>query len=119
MSERPKVLVVGAGPTGLTMAHQLARDGMECRVIDKAPHRAMESRAVATHSRTLETFELMRTLGDFLAEGQRITSLRIDGDRRAIAHIDRRRRLALWSVLRARDRPLRRADDRSATPPYR
>jgi 2-polyprenyl-6-methoxyphenol hydroxylase-like FAD-dependent oxidoreductase len=69
------------------MAHELARDGIECRVIDKAPHRAIESRAIAIHSRTLDTFELMRTLGDFLAEGQRITSLRIDGGRRAIAHI--------------------------------
>jgi 2-polyprenyl-6-methoxyphenol hydroxylase-like FAD-dependent oxidoreductase len=38
MSERSKVLIVGAGPTGLTMAHELARDGIQCRVIDKAPH---------------------------------------------------------------------------------
>ena len=87
MSERPKVLIVGAGPTGLTMAHDLARDGIDCRVIDKAQHRAMESRAIAIHSRTLETFELMKVVDDFLAEGQRITSVRIYGDRRPIAHI--------------------------------
>src|SRR2546421_5980749 len=59
MSERPKALIVGAGPTGLVMAHELARDGIQCRLIDKAPHRAMESRAIAIHSRTVETFEMM------------------------------------------------------------
>ena len=59
MRERPKALIVGAGPTGLVMAHELARDGIQCRLIDKAPHRAMESRAIAIHSRTVETFELM------------------------------------------------------------
>ena len=53
MTERTKVLIVGAGPTGLVMAHELARDGIECRLIDKAPHRAMESRAIAIHSRTM------------------------------------------------------------------
>ena len=87
MSERSKVLIAGAGPTGLVMAHELARDGIDCRVIDKAPHRATESRAIAIHSRTLETFELMKTTDEFLGEGQRITSLRIDGDRREIAQI--------------------------------
>jgi 2-polyprenyl-6-methoxyphenol hydroxylase-like FAD-dependent oxidoreductase len=69
------------------MAHELARDGIECRVMDKAPHRAMESRAIAIHSRTLETFEVMKIVGEFLAEGQRITSVRLDGDGGAIAQI--------------------------------
>jgi 2-polyprenyl-6-methoxyphenol hydroxylase-like FAD-dependent oxidoreductase len=87
MSERSKVLIVGAGPTGLTMAHELARDGIQCRVIDKAPHRAKESRAIAIHSRTLETFELMKIVDDFLAKGQQITAVRIYGDRGPIAHI--------------------------------
>jgi 2-polyprenyl-6-methoxyphenol hydroxylase-like FAD-dependent oxidoreductase len=43
MNERPKALIVGAGPTGLVTVHELARDGIQCRLIDKAPHRAMES----------------------------------------------------------------------------
>ena len=34
MRERPKALIVGAGPTGLVMAHELARDGIQCRLID-------------------------------------------------------------------------------------
>ena len=34
MRERPKALIVGAGPTGMVMAHELARDGIQCRLID-------------------------------------------------------------------------------------
>jgi cation diffusion facilitator CzcD-associated flavoprotein CzcO len=33
MSERPKALIVGAGPTGLVMAHELARDGIQCCLV--------------------------------------------------------------------------------------
>ncbi|MBR7679246.1 FAD-dependent monooxygenase, partial [Streptomyces daliensis] len=29
------VLIVGAGPTGLTAAGELARRGIDCRVVDK------------------------------------------------------------------------------------
>jgi 2-polyprenyl-6-methoxyphenol hydroxylase-like FAD-dependent oxidoreductase len=87
MSESLSVLIVGAGPTGLVMANELARDGIRCRLIDKAPHRAMESRAIAIHSRTVETFELMKVANDFLAAGQRIPTVRIYGDHGPIAQI--------------------------------
>ena len=86
MSERPKVLIVGAGPTGLVMAHELARDGIQCRLIDKAPHRAVESRAIAIHSRTVETFELMGAADAFLGAGQRIDGVNIYGESGRIAH---------------------------------
>src|SRR5215469_15833921 len=88
MNERPKVLIVGAGPTGLVMAHELARDGIRCRLIDKAPHRAMESRAIAIHSRTMESLELMGLADDFLAVGQHITGVNLYGDAGRIAHAD-------------------------------
>jgi 2-polyprenyl-6-methoxyphenol hydroxylase-like FAD-dependent oxidoreductase len=86
MSERPKALIVGAGPTGLVMAHELARDGIQCRLIDKAAHRAMESRAIAIHSRTVETFELMRLADAFLSAGHRIAGVNVYGEHGRIAH---------------------------------
>jgi len=43
MADHPKVLIVGAGPTGLVMAHALARDGIACRLIDGAPRRSRHS----------------------------------------------------------------------------
>ena len=31
----PEILVVGAGPVGLTMAAELARHGAGCRIVDR------------------------------------------------------------------------------------
>ncbi|HEY3909530.1 MAG TPA: FAD-dependent monooxygenase [Stellaceae bacterium] len=87
MSQRPSVLIVGAGPTGLVMAHELARGGVNCRVIDKRAQRSTHSKAIAIHSRTLETFELMQIVDDFLAAGQRIAGVGIHGEHGPIAHI--------------------------------
>jgi 2-polyprenyl-6-methoxyphenol hydroxylase-like FAD-dependent oxidoreductase len=73
MSERTgsegTVLVVGAGPTGLTMASELARHGVPCRIVDGLPKPAAESRALGIQSRTLEVFEDMGILQKTLARG--------------------------------------------------
>lgn len=53
------VLIVGAGPTGLALALLLLRHGVQPRIIDAAPGIAPESRAVAVHARTLETYRLL------------------------------------------------------------
>ena len=53
-----KVLVVGAGPTGLTLAASLARFGVRPRLIDRAVVPPVDrSRAVVLQARTLELFE--------------------------------------------------------------
>lgn len=49
------VLVVGAGPTGLALASQLAMFGTRVRIIDRGVDRVRESRAMAIQPRTLET----------------------------------------------------------------
>lgn len=51
------VLIVGAGPTGLTLAIELTRYGIPCRVIDKLEAPSDKSKALALHARTLEMFE--------------------------------------------------------------
>ena len=53
------VLVVGAGPTGLTLAIQLACSGVSCRIIDSAPVPTATSKALAVQARTLEIFAAM------------------------------------------------------------
>ena len=52
-----QILIVGAGPVGLTMAAELARYGIELRIIDRAPHATETSKALALWSRTLELMD--------------------------------------------------------------
>ena len=51
------VLVVGAGPTGLTLAASLLAQGIHTHVVDKQPAGANTSRAAAVNARTLEVLE--------------------------------------------------------------
>ena len=44
------VLIVGAGPSGLTMACELAMHGIECRVIEKRVDKSRESRALGVQA---------------------------------------------------------------------
>jgi len=50
------VLIVGAGPTGLMLANQLARRGVRMRIIDRHAGPARESRALGVQARTLEIY---------------------------------------------------------------
>lgn len=63
------VLVIGAGPTGLMMASELARQGVRCRIIDKAPQASQLSKALAIHARTLEIFENIGIADQFVSAG--------------------------------------------------
>ncbi len=53
------VLIVGAGPTGLTFANQLQRYGINYIIIDKKSGITTKSKALAVQARTLELFDNM------------------------------------------------------------
>ncbi|MGW1163993.1 FAD-dependent oxidoreductase [Streptomyces sp. NPDC002550] len=69
------VLVVGAGPAGLTAAHELVRNGLSVLLVDAADGPATTSRALGMHARTLETFDQMGVVRDILAQGRRVDHL--------------------------------------------
>ena len=63
------VLIVGAGPVGLTMAAELARYGIGVRIIDRSDHPTRTSKALAVWSRTLELMERMGCAPRFVETG--------------------------------------------------
>lgn len=71
------VLVVGAGPTGLTMADELARHGVAVRIIDRAPEANVTSRALVVMPRTLEIFDAIGVIDQAIAAGNPATGLAI------------------------------------------
>ena len=53
MADEKPVLVIGAGPVGLTMAAELARLGVAVRIVDKATPSAFIKRAARRGLRAL------------------------------------------------------------------
>ena len=79
------VVIVGAGPTGVMLAIELARRGVEVRVLDKQPSRPNETRAIGIHARTLEVLHQLGIVEEFLALGHRVDGVifHLGGRRRA------------------------------------
>jgi len=71
------VLVVGAGPTGLALAAQLAACGVRARLIDRGLDRVRESRALAIQPRSLEVLAGLGVTDELVACGNPAVQLRI------------------------------------------
>ena len=83
--DEPAVLVVGAGPTGLTLAAQLAAHGVRPRIIDRGVDRVHESRALAIQPRTLEVLAGLGVSEELVAAGNRTVHLRLHARGRAVS----------------------------------
>lgn len=81
------VLVVGAGPVGLTLAAELARYGLSVRLVEKAAQATDKSKALVLWSRTLELMDRMGCTSSFVAAGLKVTGSAITAGDRQIAHI--------------------------------
>ena len=71
------VLVVGAGPTGLTLACELARNGVSFRLIEAAPGPQPGSRGKGIQPRTLEVFDDLGIVDRVIANGQLAMPIRV------------------------------------------
>ncbi len=82
MSGDPGVLVVGAGPTGLTLALQAAAHGATVRVVERRGEPFRPSRALMVHARTLEVLRPLGAAGGVVERG--------DTSPRAVLRLGRR-----------------------------
>ena len=81
------VLIVGAGPTGLTLGAQLKTFGVGFRLIDRTPERVHESRALAVQARTLEILQSLGLGETLVARGNPSARLALHFEGRGAAHI--------------------------------
>jgi 2-polyprenyl-6-methoxyphenol hydroxylase-like FAD-dependent oxidoreductase len=83
------VLVVGAGPTGLTAAGDLARTGRSVTVLERWPAINPSSRAFVTMARTLEVLDARGIADDLLAQAHKAPGVTIFGGARIdLTHLD-------------------------------
>src|SRR5918993_149394 len=79
MDSVTEVVVVGAGPTGLMLAGDLARAGVGCTVLERRAEESNLTRAFAVHARTLELLDARGLADNLVATGVRVEVLRVFG----------------------------------------
>ena len=69
-----RVIVVGAGPTGLALAAELALAGVSCLVLERRSGPRADSRAICLHARTMEVLDLRGQAARFAGAGLAVPS---------------------------------------------
>ncbi len=72
-----EVLIIGAGPTGLMAANQLARFGIDFIIVDSKDGPTQESRAIAVTARSLEIYQQMGLERDVIKGGKIMKSFNL------------------------------------------
>jgi 2-polyprenyl-6-methoxyphenol hydroxylase-like FAD-dependent oxidoreductase len=81
------VLIVGAGPTGLMLANQLARHGVRALLIDRNAGPARETRALGVQARTLEIYSHLGIAERAVELGKRATGANLWAQGRPTARV--------------------------------
>src|SRR6476469_5346763 len=74
---KTEVIIVGAGPTGLALACQLIRYGIDFVIIDKKETTTPHSKAIGVQARTLEIYEQIGLAGNLIGLGAIVEKVRM------------------------------------------
>jgi 2-polyprenyl-6-methoxyphenol hydroxylase-like FAD-dependent oxidoreductase len=83
-----EVLIVGAGPVGLTVAASLAARGIDAVLVDKAAEPATTSRAAVIHARTLEVLRGLGVTDELVRRGLIVPRFTVRDRDQALLTID-------------------------------
>jgi 2-polyprenyl-6-methoxyphenol hydroxylase-like FAD-dependent oxidoreductase len=81
------VVVVGAGPTGLSLACGLQAAGLAVRILDKAQRPAVTSRALGLQPRGVEVLDRLGALGDLPERGLPVRQVVVTIEGRDLARL--------------------------------
>ena len=73
------VLIVGAGPSGLLLAGDLAAAGVACTVLERRAGESNLTRAFAVHARTLELLDARGVADELIGTGSKVDGVRLFG----------------------------------------
>ena len=83
-----RVVIVGAGPTGLSLGAELRRLGESPLILDRLAAGENTSRACVVHARTLEVLEEMGATSELLRRGLKVQIFRIRDRSRILATVN-------------------------------
>jgi 2-polyprenyl-6-methoxyphenol hydroxylase-like FAD-dependent oxidoreductase len=81
------VLIVGAGPVGLTLAADLARRGISLRVVDAAAAATRQSRALVMFAGTLESIDRLGLAEEAVKRGRPLRRAQLHSGPRVLAEL--------------------------------
>lgn len=87
-TQREPVLIVGAGPVGLMMALELAKLGVEFRIIEKEKKPIIMTKALGIHARTQEILKDLGLLDSFAKEGYQVPQANLYSEGKRLVTLD-------------------------------
>lgn len=87
-SDTTDVLVIGAGPVGLTLACELQRHGVKVRIVERKEKPLDHPNAAIVHVRTMEILSAMGAVNGFLKEGYAFPGMHVRAFGKRLGFVD-------------------------------
>src|SRR5690606_886711 len=81
------VIIIGAGPSGLMMAAQLLRFGIQPIILDVKDGPVKQSRALVVHARSLEIYDQMGLTEEALIKGKKLEYIALNEGEKEVQRI--------------------------------
>ena len=86
-AQHTNVLIVGAGPSGLMLAAQLLRNGVQPIIIDSKQGPTNQSKALAVQARSMEIYRQLGIIDRIMQGGKHAGSVSLKQEGKTVAHL--------------------------------